>query len=324
MKRWLAGLAVVATLAISAPAHAQSWQSTKQLDHPLVGRIWDVAQGRFISRDEVETVLRNRTFVILGEKHDNPDHHLLQDQVLESLIAVRKRPALVMEQFDTENQAAIDEAQTRAAGTEALVDAGKFNRKGWKWPQYKELVDTAVAYKLPLVAGNLSRAAARKVYSEGFSALPPRIDAPLFDTLWNDARAKSLHEDLVEGHCGKLDPAMAPGMMRAQRARDAWLAAGMRDHAQRGAVLITGSGHARKDRAVPLWLRHWMPDATQVSVVFTEVDAAKREPREYSHAEKGAFDYVWFTPEAERPDPCSTLTMPSVPAKAPATAPVKQ
>ena len=43
-----------------------------------------------------------RDFVLLGEKHDNPDHHRLQAWMIDALVARGRRPAIAMEMLDAE------------------------------------------------------------------------------------------------------------------------------------------------------------------------------------------------------------------------------
>lgn len=188
-----------------------------------------------------------------------------------------------MEQFDSEYQPAIDAALS--GGAEAVADAGHFDRKGWDWPLYKPLVQFALERGWPIVAANLSRADARAIVADPARAgLPP---AP-------PAVRSALEQDLIDGHCGAApEPKRLAGMVEAQRARDARMASALKGPS----VLIAGAGHARRDRGVPLYL-----GGTDVLVIaFTEVDDDKRSPREYDQS----FDYLWFTPRAERADPCA-------------------
>src|SRR5687768_4939373 len=78
---------------------ANSWQSHYGRNHPLTGRIWDVASGEFIDRPTLIMRLARAEFVLLGEKHDNPDHHRLQAEVVRGLIAAGRRPAVGFEMF---------------------------------------------------------------------------------------------------------------------------------------------------------------------------------------------------------------------------------
>ena len=254
---------------------------------PLEGRIWDVRAGRFVSEPELFAQAARARHVILGEVHDNPEHHRLQLAVLRALAGQRR--ALAMEQFDSEHQSAMD--RVASGDAEALADAGRFDRKGWNWPLYRPLVEFALERRWPVRAANLSRAEARRIVGDpGLSGLPPA--AP--------GLVAALERDIAEGHCGQRPEAKRlSGMVEAQRARDARLAAAM----TASSVLITGNGHARRDRGVPLYLK----DPAVVSVAFLEVEPGKTAPREYlrDFYSEASFDFVWFTGRHERADPCA-------------------
>ncbi|HEY5896275.1 MAG TPA: ChaN family lipoprotein, partial [Burkholderiales bacterium] len=66
-------------------------------DHPLVGRIWDARAARFVPAEEVFDRAARARHVILGETHDNPEHHRLQLAVLNALGGQPR--TLAMEQF---------------------------------------------------------------------------------------------------------------------------------------------------------------------------------------------------------------------------------
>jgi uncharacterized iron-regulated protein len=79
---------------------------------------------------------------------------------------------------------------------------------------------------------------------------------------------------------------------------------------QQGAILITGAGHARTDRGVPAHLARRAPDLPVRSVAFVEVSPEAREPKDYATADSPGtlpYDYVWFTPAAQREDPCAAF-----------------
>ena len=239
--------------------------------------------GHFVAADDVYARAARATHVILGETHDNPEQHRLQLAALEHLSGPR---ALAMEQFDSEYQAAIDGAP---ADAEAIADAGRFDRKGWNWPLYRPLVEFAVQHRWPIIAANLSRTDARRIVRDpASSGLPPAPEV-----------SKALEHDIAESHCGRRpEPKLLAGMVEAQRARDARMASTLKGKT----VLITGSGHARRDRGVPLYL----PGADIVSIGFVEVDADKKTPGDYltDLFTPASFDYVWFTERAPREDPC--------------------
>ena len=101
--------------------------------------------------------------VLLGEVHDNAAQHRLRLRAFESWLATGVRPALVMEQFDREQQSVIDglRAQAPAPDADKLIAAA--GGTGWQWEFYRPFVALALQYGLPIVAANVSRDGGRKV-----------------------------------------------------------------------------------------------------------------------------------------------------------------
>ncbi len=268
-------------------------------DPSLLGKIIDARTDLPVSRDELFRRAAGSHFVILGEVHDNAIHHQLQAEILASILRQGRSPALAMEQFDREHQPALEAA--RAAGereAERIADAGRFDRKSWQWPDYKPLVQIAASNGLTIIAANLSRSDARALMrsgrrAEGIEPASPEIQA-------------ELERDIVDGHCGFRPPApVLSGMVEAQRARDAMMAKALTASGTAGAVLIAGAGHARRDRGVPAYLPPGLREKV-LSIGFLEV-----EPSEQPAANRfaGLFDLVWFTPRAEREDPCKNFRL---------------
>lgn len=303
------GMLLAAGCQSAAPASpAASPEATlRHADHALVDRIWDVATRRFVTRQEALDRLRTADAVLLGETHDNPVHHRLQAELLTGLIAAGRKPVVVMEQFDTEQQAALDAADSPAAAA-ALMP------RGWDATQYRPILDAARRSGLALAAGNVSRAATRPVIREGWQAVDAaRRNRLRVDTVWDAAREGYMRTVITASHCGQIDDTLRDGLVRAQRLRDAVLAdvaLATRPAAADGStVFIVGRGHARSDVGVPRYLRARSTSLTVLSVGFTEVSPDKTAPADYliedGIAAPGApHDLLWFTPRQTRPDPC--------------------
>ena len=120
-----------------------------------------------------------------------------------------------------------------------------------------------------------------------------------------------MRAELFQAHCGYLPEDQMEPMVQVQRARDAQMAERLiASDKGDGAVLITGAGHARTDRGVPAHLARKAPGVRVRSVAFLEVSADKRQPQDYVEAPGAGrlpYDYVWFTPVAEREDLCAKL-----------------
>ena len=157
------------------------WRSPLLRDHALVGRLWDATAQRYTSLAALVESLVRADLRLLGEVHDNPDHHAIQAQLLEALGATRK-PRVAFEQFDSEFDAALQAATAGADATaRSVADAVHFDRKGWNWDFYAPLVAIALRHGMPLRAANLSRAAAARIAREGSAAVDPALATVLVD-----------------------------------------------------------------------------------------------------------------------------------------------
>jgi uncharacterized iron-regulated protein len=241
--------------------------------------------------------LNGDAVVLLGEVHDNAALHRLRLAVLRRAVEAGWRPALVMEQFDLDRQGDLDRARRSAGATPAdLVAAAAPAKAGWDWPFYEPLIALALGLDLPLLAGNLSRGDAGRLVRESPAAVfgEPRAVALGLEGPIDPALQAAQQREIEAGHCGALPPTLVPGMARAQLARDAAMAAVVRENAARGVVLIAGDGHVRRDIGVPRWLGSELSDRT-FAVGFLE---AGNEP------DPGAYDAVVFAAPAAREDPC--------------------
>jgi len=287
-----------------------SWQSAVEREHRLVGRIWDVAGERFVDEVAVAARLAEARYVLLGEKHDNPDHHVLQARMLRELTAAGRRPAVAFEMFTPSQAGALARhlaAKPRdAAGIAAVVD---WKASGWPaWAMYEPIAQVALDAGLAIVVANLDAERIRAVSRQGVAALDAALvqrhglDQPLPEDMRN-----AMAKEILDAHCGHGSESLVAAMIDAQRARDAQMAEAMLTApGGDGAVLIAGAGHARNDRGVPAHLRRIAPDARAVSVAFLEVDPKEPDAEGYAARFGGRlpFDYVWFTPRVDDEDPC--------------------
>jgi len=304
--RYRALLCLLIAVCVPRPAMMQTGPGAAA--SPLAGRIWDTRAQQWVSTTELERGLTRARYVLLGEVHDNAAHHRLRHALLAALVRDGRRPALVMEQFDREHQPALDRVQNGPAPTaELLKTAGRVDAQGWNWSYYEPLVRLALDHRLPIVAANLSRADAFRVSSEGAAAVlgAAAVKALHLERPLPDAARRKLEQVIDDGHCGEAPRNILPGMVAAQRARDAIMAQALQPHA--AAVLIAGNGHVRRDFGVPHYLAQY-PHGDDVRVVgFVETHDDKSAPTDYVTAAEPEYDYIVFTERTPRPDPCKTL-----------------
>lgn len=244
------------------------------------------------------TVAPGTQIVVLGEIHDNPAHHAEQARLVEQV-----RPkAVVWEMLSPAQWAAaqrVDRSDPAALGA-AL---------GWEaagWPAF------SMYHPIFLAAGQAAHIPAavprdqlRLAMTQGaLATLPPQPQA-IFDAARAlpalTAEDQTVREaEQAAAHCNALPDDLLPGMVEAQRLRDAAMAAAaLQALADFGppVVIITGSGHARTDTGIPAMIRAARPDVSLWSLGQLEADPGPEAP----------YDAVVVTAPTPRDDPCAAF-----------------
>ena len=186
--------------------------------------------------------------LLFGEQHDQPDQQRQVAEQVQSLAARGELAAVVLEMAEQPHSSA---GLPRDASEQHVRDALQW--RGWPWESYEAVVMNAVRAGVPVLGGNLPRAAMR----------PAMADSTL-DTQVDDAARAVIADAVRTGHCNLLPTAQQPGMVRIQIARDramAQVAAAALRAAPPGStvLLLAGAMHASRDRGVPLHVLREMP-----------------------------------------------------------------
>ena len=268
----LRGLAALAAAALAAAAAAQD------ISEDVLGRA------------------RTAQVVFVGEAHDNPDHHARQAALVR---AVTPR-ALVFEMISAEDAPVVNRMRGEGAGAGDIAAALDWSASGWPdFALYHQVI--AAAGDAPVFGAQAARPALSAAVREGAAAAfgagaaRYRLDRAL------DAAEQAAREARqMEAHCNALPAEMLPGMVAAQRLRDALLAqqveAALELPGPGPVVVITGNGHADREWGAPSML----PSDVDV-FVYGQFEEAATERAE-------AFDAYAITPAVEREDPCAGLT----------------
>ncbi len=306
-----AQLLLCSVLFIGSGCTASEWETTHGLGHPLTGKIWDVSTASFIDRTELVSRMAHARFVLLGENHDNPDHHRLQAELLRRLVNVGRRPAVGFEMLDLDDETAIARHLARAPkDATGLGKAVGWKQRGWPdWKYYQPIAQVALDAGLPIVAMNLRRSIVKTLRRDGVAGLKRELvrklelDRPVPPDLW-----KTMADDLRRAHCGYAAEDHLETMIMIQRARDARMAERMISaDGPDGLVLVAGAGHARIDYGVPTYIRARAREQSVISLAFMEVQEGKSTPKAYAAGfglNTLPFDFVWFTPRRVKMDPC--------------------
>jgi uncharacterized iron-regulated protein len=310
-------LMLTAVLATASPmaapaAHAETqWLSTHFRDHPLVGTIW-TSDFKPMTPEQLETAVLEANFVLLGEIHNNADHHRLQAQMVETLVRAGRRPAVIWEMIPASMQADLNRhLQSGSKDAGKLGGVLQWTERGWPdWAIYQPIAEAALAANLPLLGGAIDRETSRAISKSDPSQANLLMELNLHQPVKPEI-VEALGKVIEEGHCNMLPKAAVKPMLMVQRATDAHLAKIVAAATPKeGAVLIAGSGHVRKDWAVPTFIRQTLPDATIASIAFFEVDPERRSASDYAEAIAGLekpYDFIYFTPKMDLVDHCAEM-----------------
>jgi len=291
-------------------AHAETMPLAGQhkVDHPLTGKIWDMNSRRFMDEAALLAMMGKADVILLGETHDNPQHHDVQLKLLKARIESGARPALLMEQLDTESQPALDLALADSDPGKAL-NAATGLIKFADWQFYRPFLAIAIDNKLPVIAANISSQQLQPVIWNGFAAYDAAaLKRMAVEQVWSDSRQTYMLSHIGGAHCGQIRDELRAGLTRSQRLRDALMADAAVSSIGRGIVAIVGSSHARRDIGMPLYLAARDSAAHILSIAFVEVIPGMDAPETYetdSASGSPPFDVIWFSSRVERADPCA-------------------
>ncbi len=309
----LAVTVVLATLVAQAEETGDDNNWDRLSDHVLNGTVW-TGDGKASSWKALVETTVSRRFVLIGENHDNADHHQIQANLIEALVEHGRKPAVVFEMLPTEVQVTLDaylaDEDSTAAG---LGDAVGWVSRGWPaWETYQPIAEVAMERGLPMIAGGLGHGPVMKLARGGLQSLDVEEKSGLaLDIDFPDPFRESLLEELRVSHCDLLPAEALRPMVAVQRARDGVMAQALRKTGPEGAVLIAGKGHTRNDRAIPYVLQKLDRSLGQVAIISIGLIGVQPDANRFSdylEAEYGLpFDFVVFTDRAKPIDHCERL-----------------
>ncbi|WP_277759315.1 ChaN family lipoprotein [Pseudomonas sp. A34-9] len=255
---------------------------------PINGEIRDLRSAEVLTAQELVNRLAVAERVIIGEQHDNADHHAAQLWILQSLGEQRPQGSLLLEMLTPDQQAKID-AVRQSASPPTDLPAALAWQDGWDWNLYGPIVRFALAQPYPLLAANLENSEIRAFYRN-----PPVLGGARSNA---ESVKQMLLEQIGDSHCGLLPESQMPAMLAVQQQRDRRMAERLLA-AAKPSVLFAGAWHARKDVGVPLHV---------VDLGATEAPTVLMLAEQGGEVTAGMADYVWYTPATPKQDYCEQM-----------------
>ncbi|PJE38843.1 MAG: iron(III) ABC transporter [Pseudomonas sp.] len=268
-----------------------AWQSPEGLQHPELGQIVELRTGARLTPEQLLTRLAAAPKVLVGERHDNPDHHSLQLWLLRALAAQRPQGSLLLEMLTPDQQVKVDQVRAAIAAGQVPQDIlGALNwQPGWAWSLYGPLVQHALRQPYPLLAANLERREVMQIYAQ-----VPQLQGQASTA---QPVREALLEQIRQSHCNLLPESQLPAMLAVQQQRDRRMAEVLLA-APAPSLLFAGAFHVRRELGVPLHLQDLgAAEGVQV-LILAEVG---------SQVDAESADYVWYTPAQPEQDHCAKL-----------------
>ncbi|MBI3375478.1 MAG: ChaN family lipoprotein [Betaproteobacteria bacterium] len=240
----------------------------------LVPGAWHrIGEGapRPLSGAEALALASDRDIVLLGEKHDEYDHHAWQLQTLAALYALRPQMVIGFEAFPRRAQAVLDQWVAGELSEAQFLARSEWD-KVWSLSSrlYMPLFQFARINRIPMVALNVDRELTQQITQQGWDGVPAErregVSRPaqasqayrdtLFEIYKEHPRAKEKTGEVRPTDPDFLhfvdsqttwDRAMAEALARRLR-----VAPG---NVRPVAIGILGAGHVRNGHGVPYQLR---------------------------------------------------------------------
>lgn len=255
---------------------------------PIGGRILDLHNGQALTPQALVERLAQAPRVVVGEQHDNRDHHALQLWLLQALAGQRAQGSLLLEMLTPQQQLRVDALRQLPALPKDLPGALDWS-PGWDWSLYGPVVEFALKQHYPLLAANLDGVEIQRFYRQ----------APVLSGVRsNGVTVKDeLLGQIRESHCGLLPESQMPAMLAVQQQRDRRMAERLLN-APTPALLFAGAWHGRKDVGVPLHVLDLGAGQAPIVLMLAE---------EGSDLTSAMADYVWYTPVTPPQDYCAQM-----------------
>ena len=282
----LAGCQSTATPPALPPLPA--WQSPEGREPADLGLIRETASGKVLTPEQLVQRLAAAPRVLVGEQHDNPDHHALQRWLLQALNQQRAQGSVLLEMLEPVQQVKVDLVRQQNPLPTDLAKAIDW-QQGWDWKFYAPIIRDAFAEDYPVLAANLDRGEMSAIYRN-----PPELTGARSTA---SAVREVLMEEVRSGHCGMLPESQLPSMLAVQQQRDRRMAERMLA-APAPSLLLAGGYHVRKDVGAPVHLADLGAERGTLVLMLAQVG---------EEVGPQMADFVWYTAALPKKDYCADL-----------------
>lgn len=157
------------------PIYAASTLSPIDSSLTLLGKKLASSAQIVSNLQEIIPHLAKANVVYLGETHDNPQHHQMQLEIIQSLHQRQPKIAIALEMFQRPYQPFLDQYIAGKITEQELLEKTEYDQRwGFSWESYAPILRYARANQLPVLALNTPSEVTRQVARAGLASLTPQ------------------------------------------------------------------------------------------------------------------------------------------------------
>ncbi len=293
---------------------------------PLIGRIIDTRTSVPVDFDTLIEKISTHDVIYLSEKHDNPDHHAMQQRVIKQLIQNGIVPLIGFEFFSMEDTPDllnfIDSGKAaHSKNLTKIIESDLRKKLGWDtqpdnmWAYYYDLLTVARENSLEVAGLDLPTTLKKRITRKGMDGITPIEKEQVFSTRLSDQGYKDYMLSIFRVvHCGMGNEQMQSKLWDTWVARNDRMALSitrLKHHHKGPLVVIIGGGHTEYGLGVINRVAAIDPNLTQINFAFREISTTPADLPEYltpldleGYNRVAPADFLFFTQRVSYEDPC--------------------
>ncbi len=321
-----AGFILIILVGLSMIQSCATSKKSIMRQDPLMGEIVSTKTGRMVDFNALMKDISSHDVIYLSEKHDNPEHHNIQQRIIHGLIEKRIQPILGFEFFSMDDTPDllnfIDSGRAdHSEKIEKIIEAELRSRLGWEsqsdkiWKYYFDLLTIAKQKNIQVAGIDLPATLKKRITRKGIDHISPIEKQMVFSTHLSDRAYQEYMFSIFKSvHCGMGNEQMLSNLYDTWRARNDKMALSITQLVKHGngpVVIIIGGGHTEYGLGVISRVKKIDKNMTQVNIALQEISVKPSDLSQYlsplelkGFHKKPPADFLWFTKRVSYEDPC--------------------
>ena len=257
-----------------------------------IGQIVDLSADEVIPFEKLIEKIASTDLIFVGEVHDNPEHHLIEVQILEAIMAGDRQVTLAMEFFQKPEQPILDRYLQGKIGEEEFLKEIDWDEEwGFNYSYYRPLMLLAKQNGNKVLAINAPSAIVKKVAHKGLQSLDQSERDQIATEIDLNSKAHRAYLREIFGQHGHGSLKAFEFFYEAQCVWEDTMAQNIADYLIKKdgkMIVFTGNGHIVNKFGIPDRVINRKP-VSMVTIMPYDLQGTER-------IERGIADYIWLTP----------------------------